>query len=131
MFLILFFMQLVNVGNHISNNLFTEFLNPKYTEGLNYIVMNLSLSHKITKYVQLIIQFLIGVGLIGCVLKYISPKISNFDKEYIVLSVVNIIMLISAILVPFFAKALNTTRFYHISLIVLSPFFVNQGNHHL
>ncbi|MGI6483716.1 MAG: DUF2206 domain-containing protein [Methanobacterium sp.] len=118
------FMQLVNVGNHISNNLFTEFLNPKYTEGLNYIVMNLSLSHKITKYVQLIIQFLIGVGLIGCVLKYISPKISNFDKEYIVLSVVNIIMLISAILVPFFAKALNTTRFYHISLIVLSPFFV-------
>ena len=118
------FIQLVNVGSHISNNLFTEFLNPKYTEGLNYIVMDLSLSHSIAKYVQLIIQFLIGVGLLGCIFKYISPKIANFEKEYIVLSFVNVLMLISALIIPFFAKALNTTRFYHISLIVLSPFFV-------
>jgi uncharacterized membrane protein len=48
-------------------------------------------------------------------------------REYIVLSLVNLVIWAFAIFLPFFASALDSTRLFHMTIIVLSPYFVIGG----
>ena len=55
------------------------------------------------------------------------PKDLRFTIEYISLSVVSASLILACIFLPGFANMLNTTRMYHITLIVLAPFCIVGG----
>lgn len=116
---------IVHIGDHIATSIFTEILNPEAAEGLDMIVREtVSPLHSVTKYLHLIAQFFIAVGVLTLLLKRNEMK---FEKEYVAFSVVNFALCLAGIAIPYFASALNTVRLYQITLIFLAPFCVIGG----
>jgi len=64
---------------------------------------------------------------IGITKLAIKPKETKFDSKYRLMSVLSMFIMLLCFIVPHFASALNLTRFYHIVLLFLSPFFVLGG----
>jgi uncharacterized membrane protein len=121
------FTTILNIGNQISNSIFTGFFNLSTLQGLKIIQQQTATPlHNVGKIIQLISQFFIVIGLLTLFLK--KDKINldrmKFNTEYIIFSFVCLFILIAAISVPFFASALNTSRLYQITLIFLAPFCV-------
>lgn len=102
----------------------THFMDPNTIQAVAIIKTNKSLLSNIALYLQLIIQFFICIGVILILFKRTNMK---FKDDYSVFSVLNMILLGSLLIIPFLACALNTERFYQISLIFLSPFFIVGG----
>ena len=116
------FNAIVNIGDHIASTIFTDFLNPEAAEGLRIILgETVSPLHGVLKYLHLLSQFFIFVGVIILMLKREGMK---FEKEYTAFAVVNFVICFGGIALPYFASALNTPRLYHITLIFLAPFCV-------
>ncbi|MCD1294879.1 hypothetical protein CUJ83_07695 [Methanocella sp. CWC-04] len=117
------FETIVFVGDKITGSLLTEFFNPESAEGLSMATSggNISPLHRIYLYLFLASQLCIFFGVITVNFK---NNITRFTKEYFVFALIFLVILISAICVPYFSSALNTTRLYQISLIFLAPFFV-------
>ena len=67
------------------------------------------------------IQFFIVIGFVSLVIKRKKMKI---DWDYFFVLSLGIVLLAMTILLPGFAKTLQMTRFYHITLLVIAPFFV-------
>jgi uncharacterized membrane protein len=111
--------------DNIANSIFTEFLNPEFSQGAAIILeTTTSPLHDVAKYIHLIAQFFIGIGIFTLILNRSNLA---FEKEYAAFSIVNFTILLFGIAVPFVASSLNTTRLYQISLIFLAPFFVIGG----
>ena len=118
------FVTIVTIINQIQSSLFTDFLNPQYAQGLELIQMGTSSPlHQIAKYLQYVAQFLILVGF----LSILKSKKDLIIKELSGFSILALLLLILAIIIPNFSSSLNTTRLYHIALIFLSPFAVIGG----
>jgi len=117
------FNSIIYIGDHVASSISTDFLNPKAAEGLGIILREtVSPLHSIgTKYIHLITQFFILVGVISLLLK---RKETKFEGEYASFSIVNIVICFAAIAVPYFASSLNTTRLFHITLVILAPFCI-------
>ena len=116
------FVTILGIGNQISSNIFTGFLDPNAAQGLAIIQQQTATPlHNVGKIVQLISQFFIFIGLLTLFFKKDKMK---FNLEYSIFSFVCLLILIAAIAVPFFASALNTSRLYQITLIFLSPFCI-------
>ncbi len=64
-------------------------------------------------------EIFIVIGVIALFRKKLPFK---FERDYIVFSVLTVILLIMLTLVPGLANALSMTRFYHILLMILAPF---------
>ncbi len=62
--------------------------------------------------------------MIGIAIIVLKINKNEKQKQFLPYYIACIILLISAIVVPFFASALRTSRLYHIALIILSPMFV-------
>jgi uncharacterized membrane protein len=78
----------------------------------------LSPLHEISKYVFLLAQGLILLGVLGLLVRR-NPR---FSPEYSVMCLGGFSVLLMAILIPSFAVAgLNETRFYHLALFFLAP----------
>lgn len=114
------FKTLLRVLSQIITNLYSDFLNPRATQTL-YLITKTSptLLHHITKLLYLASQFFISIGIL-----FLSFKKRSFKREYIALSIVFYGILVGSLILPYFARALNTTRLYHITLIVLSLFSI-------
>jgi uncharacterized membrane protein len=116
------FHALIHVHNHITSSIFTDFLNPEKVEGLKVILTKIELPlHKVHKYLHLLSQFFIFVGVVTVMLK---PKEMKFKREYMAFSLVNLAICIATITIPYVGSTLNTSRVYHITLIFLAPFCV-------
>jgi uncharacterized membrane protein len=75
-----------------------------------------------------ILQYITELFLIaGCLRLIFRPKGLRFTTEYIALSVTSVLLILACIFLPGFAGALNTTRWYHITLITLAPFCILGG----
>ena len=64
-------------------------------------------------------EIFIVIGVIALFRKKLPFK---FERDYIVFSILTVILLILLTLVPGLANALSMTRFYHILLMILAPF---------
>ncbi len=122
------FNAIVFIGNHIVNNL-SDFFDPMAREsGINAALgldwAQVSLSGKGYRILQYVTQLFIIVGFIKLIIK---PKEFKFKSEYIALAIVASLILAQCILIPFFSAFLNVDRFYHIALIILSPFCILGG----
>ena len=116
------FVTILGIGNQISSNIFTGFLDPNAAQGLAIIQQQTATPlHNVGKIIQLISQFFIFIGLLTLFFKKDKMK---FNLEYSVFSFVCLLILVAAIAVPFFASALNTSRLYQITLIFLAPFCI-------
>lgn len=119
------FNTIVYIGSHIFDNIYTSFLDPSSTQALNILVSKTaSPLHDVAKYLQVIAQIFIAVGIFKLILKH---KEMRFLNEYTIISVINFMLCIACIIVPHLSGALNTTRIYHITLIFLAPFCVMGG----
>lgn len=116
---------IVRIGDHIASSIFTDFLNPEAAEGWDIILgETVSPLHSVTKYLHLLSQFFIAVGILTLLFKRSEMK---FEREYNAFSLVNFVICFGGIAVPYFASSLNTTRLYHVTLIFLAPFCVIGG----
>lgn len=111
---------IINLFDHIYVNVFTDLLNPDSVQSLQIITQNQILPfHQFTKYLFLASQFFVLIGL-SCIFN----KKTKFSIEYRLLSFLTFILLILALMLPGFSSALQTSRFYQITLLIVSPFFV-------
>jgi uncharacterized membrane protein len=81
--------------------------------------------HEVAKYLHLLTILFIVVGFIFTVV--FRQKEINFDVRYLLLSCGALGICIGGVALPFFATALNTSRMYQISLILLAPFCIVGG----
>jgi len=112
------FVAVVNIGHQIVTNL-TELFNPDVVQGLALVKTETTFLHQIAKIIHIATQFFIGVGILALIARKVK-----FNKEYAAFSLMHFLLLIACLIVPYFASALNTTRFYQISLIFLAPFCI-------
>jgi uncharacterized membrane protein len=119
------YIDAVNNLHIIASGVFTDFLNPNAPTGLGVAAAaTSSLLNDVNKYLYIITQLLIAVGIIALVLKRTGMK---FVREYSLFALAAFFMLIATLLVPFVGATLNTSRMFQISLIFLAPFAVIGG----
>ena len=119
------FVSIVHIADHIASSIFTDFLNPEAAEGFRVITTKtVSPLHSVLKYLHLLSQFFIFVGVLTLLLKRSEMK---FEKEYVAFTVVSFGICFGAVALPYFASSLATTRLYHITLFFLAPFCVIGG----
>ncbi|MGD8506729.1 MAG: DUF2206 domain-containing protein, partial [Candidatus Bathyarchaeota archaeon] len=80
-----------------------------------------SLIHRIVFYVQ---NLLIIIGVIQLIAKRTKTEI---DSKYRLMSIISMGILVSCLAIPYLATSFQLTRFYAITIIFLSPFFVLGG----
>ena len=111
---------IVHIGDHIASSIWTDFLNRESAQGLDIIMAKAgSFIGLINKYIHLLTQFFIAIGIFSLLFYHDKLK---FNKEYIVLSYINFVICIGAIVLPHFSSAIWTARLYFITLIFLAPF---------
>lgn len=115
------FIYFVQMWKTIYTNFFTDFLSLESTQGLKLLVYEQpSVLHSITKEITLLTQAFITLGFITCIF---NRNKKMFDWEYICFTIGALSLNIAGLILPHFAISLNFSRIYHISLILLAPFF--------
>ena len=79
---------------------------------------------KIFRILQYVTQIFIVAGFLRLL---IMPGGLKFRLGYFALSVSSFILLAACLFLPYFASALNTSRWYHVLLLTLSPFCILGG----
>ncbi|MFZ3134755.1 DUF2206 domain-containing protein [Methanothrix sp.] len=119
------FETIVHHVNKILTNVYSDFLNPEFSQGLGIILESAaSPFHEMTKYFYVISQLFIALGISLVFFKRLNI---NFNNEYLLLALINFFLCIAGIVIPHFASALNTERLFHLTLVILSPFFTIGG----
>jgi uncharacterized membrane protein len=112
------FSTFLSIGNKIGGNL-ADMMNSNTSQGLNIaLTQQISLLRTVHKDFYLVSQFFILVGIVLILLKMDGMK---FKKDYKIFSVFAFFLLVSGLMVPYFASEMNTTRLYHVSLLFLAP----------
>jgi len=119
--------SLTNVFERICYSFNVDLLNPEARSSYVYSRISsapptiLTLIDRMLFYIQ---HFFILIGVMGLLVKTTGRK---FDREYRLISILSIFLMLLCILIPHFATALNLTRFYAIILLFLAPFFPLGG----
>ena len=77
--------------------------------------------HEVTLYLTLIAVI---ISVIGILFAYKERQRLSLASEYVALSGASVLILLLCLFVPYFAANLSLSRFFHISQIFLSAFFV-------
>lgn len=119
------FTSILQIGAQIQKNIYTDFLNPSTVQGLKIITTQPQTGalHQLNRLINYLNQLFIIVGFI----LVLFLKKQEFKRDYLIFASISLLMLFGAITVPFFSSSLNTTRLYHISLILLAPFMIIGG----
>ncbi len=113
--------SIMGIGQSIIINLYS-FMDPNTSQGLSLVIQGQStLLNNIHKYLYLISQFFILIGILAL---FFGRDRMKFNDEYKALSIATFIILIVGLFLPFFSSQMNTSRLYHIALIILSPFCI-------
>ena len=114
------FQSFIGIGQSLISNLYS-FMDPNNTQGLSLVIQTQTTPLKnFHKYLYIFSEFLIFIG----VLSLILGKGMKFKDEYKALSIATLLILIAGVILPLFSSQMNTTRLYHIALIILAPFCV-------
>jgi uncharacterized membrane protein len=116
------FGNVVFMIQRISSSFLGDFLSPEKAQGLALIVAGSSTPlGVVVKYLELMTLALISVGFLGLMRR---NRVATFNKEYEFLMQASYFILLAAVSVPYFSSSLNTSRLYHICLIILAPLCV-------
>ena len=119
---------ITHIGNQIITGINSDILKPDSAEGLTLLTGEIQLFFlgKMNSIVNYLNQLFIVIGVLG-VLIYRNSFGNRFSKFFRALAVINLVILVMSVFLPFFSSALGTTRVYHLTLIVLAPFCVVGG----
>ncbi len=113
--------SIMGIGQNIISNLYS-FMDPNTSQGLSLVIQGQNtLLNNIHKYFYLISQFFISIGILAL---FLGKDGMKFNEEYKALSIGTFIVLIIGLFLPFFSSQMNTSRLYHIALIILAPFCI-------
>ena len=119
------FISILAIFDSVYNSILTSFLSPNSTQGLTIIGSKNTFFNAITKYLYLLTQLLIVIGIVGFLFNVGNiAKRFKINKEFIFFAVVFLGICILSIIVPNFSSQLDTVRMYQITTIVLSPFLI-------
>jgi len=93
--------------------------------GLSQASSPLHLVGRIFFYVA---EFFILIGFAKILLFNKNDEDFQIDREYTILALSNLVILIMCIVIPNFARFFRAERFYQLSLLFLAPFFVYGGS---
>ena len=120
------FESIVYLARPFLRDIFSDLLNPDAAQGLATVVNEAATPlHEVAKYLHLVTIFCIVIGFAITVVT--RRKGINFDARYYLLSCGALALCVGGVALPYFASALNTSRLYQISLILLAPFGVIGG----
>jgi len=115
------FQSLMDIGRNIFENLYS-FLDPNATQGLNLVLEEQTTPlRNLHKYFYLGSELFIAIGILALLL---GKDGMNFNREYKAISIATFLVLVGGVVVPFFSSQMNTTRLYHVALIILAPYCV-------
>lgn len=115
------FSSFIDIGRSIIDNI-SSFMDPSATQGLSLVMEEQTTPlRNMHKYLYLISQAFIAVGILALLFGKDGMK---FKKEFKALSLAAFVVLVAGVVLPFFSSQMNTTRLYHVALIVLAPFGV-------
>jgi len=86
--------------------------------------MSVSWQGQLFRILQYITQIFI---ILGCLRLLFRPRGLKIKPEFMALSLISVLLLIACIVITGFADRLNTTRWYHLSLIMLAPMCILGG----
>jgi uncharacterized membrane protein len=123
------FNDLLNMGNNITSNFASDFLNPQsrgssVLQGTGLESGLGTLWHIGGTYLYYVVEMLVVVGFLSLLLK---QRRSFFKDGYCIMAFLNMALLVACIVVPNLATSFNMTRFYQVSLFFLAPFCVIGG----
>ncbi len=119
------FISILSIFDGVYKSILTSFLSPNSTQGLTIIGSKNTLFNAITKYLYLLTQLLIVIGIGGYLFNVGNiAKRFKINKEFIFFAIIFLGICILSILVPNFSSQLDTVRMYQITTIVLSPFLI-------
>ena len=113
--------SLLTLGSHIAGSV-GQLLSPTYSQAANVVAKGPvpGILHQVNAVVNYLNQFFILAGV--CLAIFLTKQRFKLQFWYIALSVVALGFLIASIVVPWLGAALNNTRVYQITLLVLAPF---------
>jgi len=119
------FHTVVGIGNAIYSNL-QNFLEPTSRQSTVNTAIGLGFGSssnfgKAFLILQYFTEFSIIIGFISFIIK---PQNYKFKAEFFALAFGAMFLLAATVLLPVFSATLNATRLYHISLLLLSSFFI-------
>lgn len=100
----------------------TDFLNPKVTTGLSAATQ--VRSTLVTQLLQIINYSVQGFIIVGVLTSLRKRTRHHFNAEYLALSLCFLVLLVAAVVVPYFSLTIGTDRLYEISILFLAPFCV-------
>jgi uncharacterized membrane protein len=122
------FEKLQNTIRHILDNFVSEFLLSGSRGDPVQLALGILESPSVLHDIgRMIFNITTGLILIGFIFFLIYWKKGKFDPEYGFITFLNMVLLLSAIIIPRFASFLEMGRLYHIVLLFLSPLFVIGG----
>jgi len=121
------FNTITHIFFNIIGNISTNFLKPESVQGLHTLTIKTTHGFlgKINTVINYLNQIFIIIGVLSVLLlNWAYNRAYNFNREYRILSVINLFLLFASITIPFFADQLNISRIYHLTLITLAPFCI-------
>jgi len=124
------FNAVIIIGDHVYKSLSTELFSldardQNILQALGMAPMrSLDVEWHIARIFQYITQLFIVVGVLGMIINLHKIR---FHIEYVVMSLVSIVIITISIILPYFATSFNMTRIYHITLLFLAPFCILGG----
>jgi uncharacterized membrane protein len=112
---------LVLLGSHIAGSI-SELFNPTYSEAANVVVQGPlpGILHRVNAFVNYLNVFFVLAGV--CAAVFLKKQRFKLQFSYVVLSTIALGFLIASVAIPYLGAALDWTRVYQITLIVLAPF---------
>ena len=117
---LIIFISLIKI---LANSITTQFLNPSSVQGLAVIQQSFPPLQALLRYGEYLIELFIVIGVISIFLR----DGMKFRREYLAFILINILIQIASVSVPYFSNALDTERLYHITLIFLAPACIIGG----
>lgn len=113
--------KIAHIGQNIAENFIHDFLNPEYTQSLSLIAKQYSIPGTIEKYLVLISQLMILLGVVDVV---IFKNRFKFSSIFIILGIFALGINFAGLFIPHFANQMNAWRIFHLTLLILAPFGV-------
>lgn len=115
------FQSFIDIGRNIIDNIYS-FMDPNAAQGLSLVMEEQTTPlRNLQKNFYLVSQLFIFIGFVALLLGKDGMK---FKREFKALSLAAFFVLIAGVVLPFFSSQMNTSRLYHVALIILSPLCV-------
>ncbi|WP_297480869.1 DUF2206 domain-containing protein [Thermococcus sp.] len=111
------------MGGYNTLLMLKDLFNPHYSQGLELIVAKMTLMREIAKWINLLAQGFILIGILTMFFRLLSKTYETICCiEFYVLSLIFFIYDLMGIAVPYFSNRMNTTRLYHLTQFFIAPY---------